>query len=42
MLFLEKYGIKKFNQKWLASFDLGLSMLVGMASAVLVNLLYKG
>lgn len=36
------YLEKKKNQKWLSSFGLGLSMLVGMASAVLVNLLYKG
>ena len=28
---------KKCNQKWLSSFSLGLSMIVGMASAVLVN-----
>lgn len=28
---------KKFNQKWLASFDLGLSMLVGMTVAVLIG-----
>ena len=35
------YLEKKKNQKWLSSFGLGLSMLVGMASAVLVNLLYK-
>ena len=30
---------KKCKQKWLSSFSLGLSMLVGMASAVLVNYL---
>lgn len=30
---------KKFKQKWLSSFALGLSMVVGMASAVLVNYL---
>lgn len=30
---------KKLKQKWLSSFALGLSMLVGMASAVLVNYL---
>lgn len=30
---------RKFNQKWLSSFSLGLSMLIGMASAVLVNFL---
>ena len=28
---------KKFNQKWLASFDLGLSMLIGMTVAVLIG-----
>ena len=28
---------KKFNQKWLSSFSLGLSMIVGMAVAVLVG-----
>ena len=32
---------KKCHQKWLSSFGLGLSMLVGMASAVLVNFLYN-
>jgi hypothetical protein len=32
---------KKCKQKWLSSFGLGLSMLVGMASAVLVNFLYN-
>ena len=32
---------KKCNQKWLSSFGLGLSMLVGMASAVLVNFLFN-
>ena len=35
------YLEKKKNQKWLSSFGLGLSMLIGMASAVLVNYLYK-
>lgn len=35
------YFEKKKNQKWLSSFGLGLSMLVGMASAVLVNYLYN-
>lgn len=30
---------KKFNQKWLSSFGLGLSMIMGMISAVIVNLL---
>lgn len=30
---------KKCKQKWLSSFSLGLSMLIGMASAVLVNYL---
>ncbi len=28
---------RKFKQKWLSSFSLGLSMIVGMAAAVLVN-----
>ena len=28
---------KKFNQRWLSSFSLGLSMIVGMAVAVLVG-----
>ena len=28
---------KKFNQKWLSSFSLGLSMIVGMAVAVLIG-----
>ena len=35
------YLEKKKNQKWLSSFGLGLSMLIGMASAVLVNFLYN-
>ena len=30
---------KKLNQKWLSSFSLGLSMLIGMGSAVLINYL---
>ena len=30
---------RKCNQKWLSSFSLGLSMVVGMASAVLFNYL---
>ena len=30
---------KKCNQKWLSSFGLGLSMVMGMISAVIVNLI---
>ena len=30
---------KKYNQKWLSSFGLGLSMVMGMISAVIVNLI---
>ena len=38
-MFVCDFFEKKFNQKWLSSFGLGLSMIVGMASAVIVNLL---
>ena len=36
-MFILDFIQKKFKQKWLASFDLGLSMLVGMAVAVLLG-----
>lgn len=38
-MFVCDYIEKKFNQKWLSSFGLGLSMIIGMASAVIVNLI---
>ena len=38
-MFVCDYIEKKFNQKWLSSFGLGLSMIMGMASAVIVNLI---
>ena len=38
-MFICDYIEKKFNQKWLSSFGLGLSMIVGMVSAVVVNLI---
>jgi hypothetical protein len=36
-MFLFDFLQKKFKLKWLASFDLGLSMLIGMAAAVLLG-----
>ena len=38
-MFVCDYIEKKFNQKWLSSFGLGLSMVMGMISAVIVNLI---
>lgn len=38
-MFVCDYIEKKFNQKWLSSFGLGLSMIIGMASAVIINLI---